>query len=153
MSEEENRTITVNVDEYGKVVHRLMMDRYANHVLRSECDFLSGAAAVLQPVSPHAREWWCPSNWVLGPMGGRPAYGCEQGDECFGEDGKLIKVTQAMYDDAHKPLKGRRDDIATLKAAVTGFISTASDEDIELYLGLSRKEADEEVTRIWEEIS
>ena len=151
MSEEENKTITVSVEEHEKAVHRLLMDRYANQLVRRECDFLAGAMTVFQYAMSH-----CPPRWVFGPMGGRPAYSCERGDECFGEDGKLIKVTQAMYDDAHKPFKGRHDlhdDIATLKAAVAGFIRTASDEDIELYLGLSRKEADEEVTRIWEEIS
>lgn len=149
----EKITLTIDKDEYIKGVQKLMLDRYAQGSIRSECDFIAGAAALFMLAEEMEN---IPPMWVFGPMGNRPILGTSDTTEVFDKNtGKLNKVTNAMYDDAHKPFKGHNhyDDLQVLKTATTAFITECSNDTIELYLGVTKKEAGEAVEEAWRAVS
>lgn len=147
-----DNTLTIDKEKYIDGVRRLLMDRYANGVVRSEADFIAGAATIFALLE----RMDVPPPWIFGPMGGRPVYGTDDHKEIFDESGKLDQITKEMYFNAHKPLKGHAvsdDDVRTLKTASHAFVRECDDETIEEYLGISKKEAQEEIESAWNRIS
>ena len=147
-----DNTLTIDKENYLDGVRRLLMDRYANGVVRSEADFIAGAATIFQLLG----RMDVPPSWIFGPMGGRPVYGTDDPKDIYDESGKLHQITKAMYFDAHKPLKDHAvsdDDVRTLKTASHAFVRECDNETIEEYLGISKKEAREEIPSAWNRIS
>jgi hypothetical protein len=149
----EKITLTIDKDKYVEGVQKLLLDRYAQGSIRSECDFIAGAAALFMLAEKMDK---IPPMWVFGPMGNRPILGTSDTTEVFDKNtGKLSKVTNAMYDDAHKPFKGhdQSDDLQVLKTASHAFVRESSNETIELYLGITKKEGKEAIEEAWRAVS